>query len=1312
MWFLYQCAPQTAVYCVPSALELDGTIQVDRLEEAFRAVIQRHDVLRTTFALENGELVQRVALDSHFQLQECVLEATPAEQLEATTERLLTEEIRRPFDLGSGSPLRALLVRLNSERHVLLVTMHHIATDGWSMGLFWRDLELAYSSLTQGRSPLWPELPLRYADYAVWQRERLRSQALDDQLHYWKRNLEGLSRLELPADRPRRAGASANGAQFVLALPQTLAQSLRDLGQREGATLFMTLLAGFQVLLHRYSGQPDIAVGTPIAGRSRQHLDSIIGFFVNTLVMRCHLSGSLSFRETLARIRECVLDAMTHQDLPFEKLVEDLAPARSASANPLFQVMFVFEANANARTSFAGTPAKSIQLPVPGSKFDLMLSVADTGKLLTTYWDYSTDLFDSPTIDRLAHHFQTLLQSIVADPGQKVAKLALLNPAERHQLLSEWNAPSTMPLDNCRVHELFEAQAMGSPEAVAVKSDDGSLSYRNLNAKANQLAHYLKEQGVNRGTLVGISTARSLEMVISVLAILKAGGTYVPIDPDYPNARLQFIIEDTRIPILVTQETWKAKLDSLPTRVICLDSTANSLPSQSETNLTSEGTPEDAAYVNYTSGSTGRPKGVLIPHRGIVRLVRDTDYVSLGPETMLLHASPLSFDASTFELWGTLLNGGCLALMAPGTASLSDLGDAIQRHQINTLWLTAGLFHLMVEHQLEALKSVRQLIAGGDILSPELVLKARRALPHCRLINGYGPTENTTFTCCHTIANEQELAHSVPIGRPIPHTQVYILDENREPVPVGVEGELYTGGKGVALGYLNQPDLTADRFVPDPFSPLPGARMYRTGDRARWKRDAIIEFRGRQDDQVKIRGFRVELGEIESVLANHPDVTLCAVISQLDTTGGHCLAAFIVPKAESTISENSLRAWLRERLPDYMLPSRIELRSTLPLNPNGKVDRRSLAAAPRTAQAAPQGSPPTDPLELRLLELWGGVLHREGLSIDDNFFELGGHSMLAMRLFSELERTLNVKLPLATLFQAPTIRELARVLRDQGWTPPWQTLVPIQTKGTRQPLFLIHGVGGNILGFRDLAIHLGEDQPVFGVQSVGLDGKSPPLDRVERMAEAYLKEILALQPTGPYHLCGLSFGGVVAFELAQQLTRSGHQVGLLALLDTHPPGHAELLPLRERTRERMRSWQIRVQGHWGEISKQEDWRAYLRKKSKTAQRRLKSWIWRWRYQRQTDRKPDLPTDLRDVREANTLAARRYITRPYPGKVTLLLAAEHPMSTKAALRRIWSRIALGGLEVTEVPGDHVTLIEPPHSSVLAQQLRACLAASQA
>ena len=1309
LWYLNQIGRNSPVYSVPAAWEIRGKLDVSHLEQALRDVIQRHAVLRTTFLMEGGDLLQRVAATASPDFHHRHLESVSEELRSLTTDRWITEEVSRPFDLSSGPLMRMRLLTMGSEHSVLLANFHHICIDGWSLAVFWKDLELAYSASRLGQPVRWKELPAHYADYAIWQRDRWQSGQLQTQLSYWKQTLAQLPVPELPTDRPPPAAPTTNGAHVDQDLPETLTSAVKEMGRQEGVTLFMMSLAALQILLHKCTGQLDVAIGTPIAGRTHRSLEALIGFFVNTLVIRTQLSNDPTFRELLARVRDNALDAYAHQDIPFEKLVEELAPTRSSSTNPLFGAMLVIENGHPAVTTFAGLPSRPVSLYAPGSKFDLMLTVIDKGSTLRTIWDYNPDVFDEATIHRLTKYYRTILEKVTDQPEERIRQISLLTPEERHRLLHDWNGPITDYPRDLSIHQIFELQAKHRPNSVALRFQEQSLSYDALNRRANRLARELQQHGVIAGTLVGISIERSIEAVLGVLAILKAGGAYVPIDPEYPTARLAFLLHDAQLTLLLTQAQWKHKLVQALTRLICLEDLSERPNPEWETDLEYHGDPESPAYVNYTSGSTGEPKGVVVPHRAVVRLVKSTNYVTLNAQSILLHAAPLSFDAATFELWGALLNGGCSVILPPGKHSLADIGEAVRNNHVETLWLTAGLFHLMAEQRLEDLKPLRQLLAGGDVLSPEWVRTVYRALPDCRVINGYGPTENTTFTCCHIVSNEQEITHHVPIGRPIANTQVYILDDDLQLVPVGVEGELYAGGDGVALGYLNRPALTAERFIADPFRSAPGALLYRTGDRARWQADGTIEFRGRRDHQIKVRGFRVELGEIESLLSTCPGVRGCAVVSIVDPTAGNRICAFVATEDQSSIAEGSLRNWLAQRVPDYMVPSQIGVLPALPLSANGKVDRRALAALATQPRAASDASTmlPADPLENQLTTLWRQVLRREDIGRESHFFDLGGHSMLALRLFSEIENQLKVRLPLATLFQAPTVSKLAQVLRESGWTPPWQSLVAIQREGNRAPLFLIHGIGGNVVGFHDLALGLGPDQPVFGVQSPGLDGQSPLLDRVEEMAARYVQEIIAVYPQGPYHLCGLSFGGVIAFEMARQLRDQGHAIGVLALLDTHPPGHAQLLPLQQRAREQMTAWRNRVNGHLRDLTKRADWKAYLQKKAKTLRRRLRSRIWQWRYQTYASRGEGLPRNLRNVKEANTLAAQRYVVKPYEGKVTLLLAAEHAAPIKDSLRRSWTKIALGGLEVHEVPGDHVTLIAPPHSAVLAKRLRQCL-----
>ncbi|HLA75266.1 MAG TPA: amino acid adenylation domain-containing protein, partial [Gammaproteobacteria bacterium] len=1013
LWFLEQWEQGSAAYNICDAARLSGVLKVDILERALSEIVRRHEVLRTTFKSIEGTPVQVIHPATPLNLPLIDLRLLPRPQREAEVLRMAGEAARQLFNLDQGPLLRVTLLRVDEHEHVLLLTIHHIIFDIWSRKVFRRELHTLYEAYLQGRAAPLAELPIQYADYAYWQREWLQSGLQAQQMAYWKERLGGaLPVLELPADYPRPAQQTFNGALVSRVLPDALSQALLHLGQREGATLFMTLLAAFKALLHRYTGQHDIIVGTPIANRSRIETEGLIGFFLNTLALRTDVSGDPSFTELLIRVREQALQAYDHQDLPFERLVEELQPTRDPSHSPLFQVMFVLQNDVQQSVGLPGVTFTPLEVDNHTAKFDLTVFVIESGRRLTTHFEYNTDLFSEQTVAPWLDHWQTLLEGIVADPAQRLSELPLLSAPERHRLLVEWNPWPPFPTEQT-LAGLFEAQVERTPHAIAVAFEDRVLSYDELNGRANQLAHRLRALGVGPEVLVGLCMERSLELVVGLLGILKAGGAYVPLDPGYPKERLAFLLEDTGVRVLVAQQRLVAQLPAHRARVLCLPSAA--LEEESRANPVSGVRPDHLAYVMYTSGSTGTPKGVAVPQRAVARLVTHTDYVTLGPEQVFLQFAPLAFDASTFELWGALLNGGKLVVFPPHTPTLAELGTTLQARRITTLWLTAGLFHAMVDEQLWAFQGVRQLLAGGDVLSVPHVQRFLAAHPGCRLINGYGPTENTTFSCCYTIPPHAALGRAVPIGRPIAHTQAYILDAYCHPVPIGVFGELYLGGAGLARGYHNRPELTAEKFIPHPFSPDPSARLYKTGDLARYLPDGNIEFLGRTDHQVKIRGFRIELGEIEAVLSAHPSIKEAVVIAREDTPGDKRLVAYLA--ASPAPSSQELRNYLMARLPEYMLPAIFVILDALPLTPNGKLDRKALPA-PGATQAGPSYTAPRDNLELQLSKIWERLLRVPAVGIHDNFFELGGHSLLAVRLVAQIEKIWGKNVPLATLFQA------------------------------------------------------------------------------------------------------------------------------------------------------------------------------------------------------------------------------------------------------------------------------------------------------
>ena len=904
LWFLDQLAPGSPFYGIPTAVRLQGPFDVSLFNEIINEIVRRHDALRTTFAAVDGQPTQVVSPPGPMAISLVDLRALPETGREAEVQRLAAEEAQRPFDLAQGPLLRLTLLRLGAEEHVVLLTMHHIVSDGWSMGVFIRELTALYKAFSAGQPSPLPEPPIQYADFAVWQRQWLQGEVLEKQLGYWRKQLAGIPVLQLPTDLPRPAVQTFRGARENFALPQALTEALKNLSQREGATLFMTLLAAFQTLLHRYTGQTDICVGSAIANRNRAEIEGLIGFFVNSLVMRADLSGNPSFQALLGRVREVALAAFAHQDLPFEKLVEELQPERNLSQNPLFQIMFALQNAPVPAVAFADLTLTPLAVERGSAKFDLFLSMTETDQGLAGYLEYDTDLFDARTILRVLEHFRILLAGIAAEPDLPLSDLPLMHEGERRRLLVEWNDTRTdYPGEAC-IHKLFEDQAERTPAAVAAVLADEQLTYGELNRKANQLAHYLRARGVGPDVLVGVCFERSLAMIVGLLGILKAGGAYVPLDPAYPRERLDFIRQDTRTPVLLTQAPLAGDLPEHDTRVVRLDLEWETIARESGDNPINTVTAANLAYIDYTSGSTGKPKGVAVTHRSVVRLLFGVDYVRLDAAATLLHLSPISFDASTFEVWGALLRGGRCALYPDRIPTVKELGRAIEKHGVDTLWLTSSLFNAVVDEDPSVLSRVRQLLIGGEALSVGHVRRAYARLPETRITNGYGPTESTTFACCYAIPRELGTqAGNIPIGRPIGNTTVYILDAHLQPVPVGVPGELYLGGHGLARGYLNRPELTAEKFMPDPFGAEPGARLYRTGDLARYLPNGNIEFLGRMDDQVKIRGFRIEPGEIEAVLARHPAVREAAAVVREDAPGDKRLVAYVVQNTQGRNTE-------------------------------------------------------------------------------------------------------------------------------------------------------------------------------------------------------------------------------------------------------------------------------------------------------------------------------------------------------------------------------------------------------------------------
>ena len=1074
VWFLQELAPGNLAYNFQALIHFKGPLKLAILNQALTEVVRRHEILRTSFNAVNGQPAQVIHPPWTVEVPVVDLSLLAEDQRESEIERLAWQAFQQPFDTTRLPLLRWTLLKLDPQYHILIQVEHHFVHDGWSFSTLLDELQTLYEAFSAERPSPLPELPVQFADFAVWQRKLVQGDILKGQLSYWKDRLVGSPPiLELPTDRPRPAFKGFQGAAYRTKVSTQLYKALKALSLREGVTLFMTMLAAFKLLLWRYTGQTDLLVGSGVANRRLPESEHLLGMIVNTVVLRTDLSGNPTFQELLRRVREVTLDAYAHQDLPFERLVHALQPRRDLSRNPLFQVMFAFHDSPVPELKFSGLTGTIEYRQNDSAKFDLNVVVIPRAEQLMSrasqgegaevamIWEYDTALFDASTIARMAGHYHTLLESIVANPQQPISALPILAQPEQHQLLVQWNDTRTHYPSDCCIHQLFEAQVEQTPDNIALVFQDQQLTYRDLNRRANQLAHFLQEVGVAPEVPVGICSDRSLEMVIALLAILKAGGAYVPLDPSYPPQRLAFLIQDTRLPLLLTESHLQHILPHSDARLLSLDADWAAVSQQRHDNPLTTTSPDNLAYVMYTSGSTGQPKGVTVTHRGVVRLVKHTNYAQLTPDQVFLHFSPLSFDASTFEIWAPLLNGAQLVIFPSSKPSLHELGQVLLRDHITTLWLTAGLFHQMVDHHIDSLQSLQQLLAGGDVVSPTHVKHALQHLPRCTLINGYGPTENTTFSCCHPMSHPSQVGNSTPIGRPIANTQALILDHHLNPVPIGVTGELYVGGDGLARGYLQRPDLTAQHFVPHPFSNTPGARLYRTGDLARYRPDGTIDFLGRIDNQVKIRGFRIELGEIEATLSQHPQVRKTVVLARGDLAGEKRLVAYVVTNQDAPPTISELQRFLRERMPDYMVPSAFVMLDQLPLTPIGKVDRRALPAPGRARpQLAEPPVPPRTPIEELLASIWREVLGLQQVGIHDDFFELGGHSLIATQVLSRVRSAIEVNLPLRRLFQAPTIAQLARAIEEAGarrTETPGSDLPPLAEEAHRAGLSPLDG---------------------------------------------------------------------------------------------------------------------------------------------------------------------------------------------------------------------------------------------------------------
>lgn len=1326
LWFVDQLWPGNPAYHVPVALRLTGRLDVAVAEQSMAEVVRRHEALRTVFRTIAGRLIQVLLDDVPCPLPVVDLSHLPLADRELAAAHRMAAEFRQPFDLERGPLLRAGLLRMAPEDHVLWLEAHHIACDGRSIGILFQDFAALYAAFLRGEPSPLPSLPVPYADYAVSQRNRLRGEILRGHLHYWKKQLDSLPEtLELRTDRPRPAEPAFRGGQRLFSLSPDLTESLESLGRREGAWLFMTLLAGFQALLQRYTGQHDIAVGTPVADRPRRELHKMIGCFLNVVVLRTDLSGDPSFRELLRRVRAMALRAYAHQELPFERLVEELRPARVPDRQPMFQAMLTLQDDPTTGMTLPGLKITSIvDVHCGASQYDLKLSMTRTKTGLDGALEYDSDLFDAATIDRMIGHFQVLLGAAVADPDRRLSDLPLLTDSEQRNLLVDWNqTDADFPREAC-LQDLFEAQAARTPERIALAHDGRQWTYRELNERADRLADYLKTLGVAPDVLVGLLAERSLEIVLGALGILKAGGAYLPLDPTFPSERLGFMLDDARPPVVLTQQKLEAALPVSPACVLHIDDfvsdAADAARASAESNRQAQtaAAPTAAkpsstslAYVLFTSGSTGRPKGVEISQRSLVNLLWSMRREpGLTGDDVLLAVTTLSFDIAALEIFLPLICGATVVIAnRETTVDGKRLAKLLTECGATVMQATPATWRMLVEAGWQGSPRLK-VLCGGESLSPDL---ADQLLARCaELWNVYGPTETTIWsTVCRVWPGQP-----IVVGRPIANTQCYILDANRRPAPVGCAGELLIGGEGLARGYRNRPELTLEKFVPNPFSDQPGSRLYRTGDLARYKPDGNIECLGRTDRQVKIRGFRIELDEIEAALALCPGVAQSVVVAREDRPGDKRLVAYLAPQTDAELTASSLRATLRQRLPEYMIPAAFVTLPRLPLTPNGKLDRQALPA-PDLGSLESDGLfvAPQTPAEKKLAAIWADALGLENVGIHDDFFELGGHSLLGIRVIAEIEKAFGKRLPLAVLFQRGNIERLAHLLQETSEEQSKIKLVAINSSGFKPRLIFLPSLFGETTYAHKIAEHLGADYPVFGAQPTNPVGDGRHTKSLDEIAARCVDDLCELCPNEVFLLAGYSFAGILAYEVARQLVVRGRQVGLLAVIDTWlSSGESRTLTSVFRDSlsvvKNVPTWVLhnvvrsRQNGFWPTMYR------HFHKAAKRTRRVLASGS-------MAALSPQVE-DIFDIRhwpenylqmiEANMRAARDYVPKPYPGRLTLIRARTRPLLHSYREEDLgWGKWAAGGIEIKSVGGHHSNILDEPSIRAVAAHLRTAI-----
>ena len=1252
-------------------LILKGALDRNALDRSMHDLIARHESLRSVMSASGTSMVVFRTIDPDLQYHD--LSALSKDDRERNLKEIGTKDMDSAFDLINGPLFRSALIKVSQNVHHLRLTGHHVVCDGWSLGIIMAEISALYNGYLRSTPPSLPPAD-RYSDYSLATIDITRDPEHEKVERYWLDQFKGhIPRVDLPTDRPRPRQKTYRGDRLDLQLDPSLVKGLREVATRQGASFVTTLLTAFELLLYKLTGDSDIVVGLPAAGQSDFGMKHLVGHCVNLLALRSSIDEERPFSDHLKARRSAVLDAFDNQRYTFGTLLRKLHIPREPGRIPLVPVVFNIDMNMDDGVAFEGLEHRFISNPRRHENFELFLNATGNGEKLILEWSYNTDLFDRATIESWHDQLIALIRAIGTDPHQTIERVLEFSTGAGGMEYppQEWIGVSVAYPKEKSIAQLFDEQAALHGGNIAAELGGHTITYAELQRRSMHLANTLIQQGVRPGDLVGLCVERDLQMLTAMLAVLRCGAAYVPFDPQYPAERLSFMLKDTRVKLMLTQQRLRDQLPKNDARPIFLDQ----VPEGVAPAVAAQGGPESLAYIMYTSGSTGIPKGVMIPQRGIVRLVKEQNYVRFDADVVIPQLSNISFDASTFEIWGALLNGGRLVLLPQQKPTLLEITNTIERCGVNTMFITTALFNLLVDEQLDRLRGLKTLHTGGEVMSIPHIRKALSVLGPGVLHNIYGPTENTTFSCFHPIGSIADIGSAVPIGGPINNTFLHVLDKDMRPVPIGHKGELFCGGEGVALGYWERPDLTAEKFVDDPFRGK-GAKMYRSGDIVRWLPNGALEFVGRADDQVKIRGFRIELGEVEAVIATHPKVHDRVVMVRDDMPGGKQLVAYVIPKNAALVENDpeqqeslitSVRDHMRSRSPEFMVPATFVVMKSFPINANGKIDKRALPIPQLRSQTMHvQYVAPRNPVERQLATIWSHLLGVERIGVHDNFFDLGGHSLVGLQLLGQVEDRFSRSLSLRSLFQAPTIAAFAKILDQHKGDHAFTNLSPIQPEGNKIPFFCVHGDEANYF----IPRYLGTDQPFYGFFHQGEDGSPIRYTTVEDIAGHFLDELLSVRPHGPYLLGGYSFGGLVAFEMAQKLTAAGHDVPLLVMLDTYAPHlFKEVMKAEQKLYDPLKKMVMRQMMKLN------------RKNGKLENPKLRHF---------------------HIIDTYDEAILRYRPTPYAGPVTVFRAEASPGGDMG-----WGKIVTGPVDVRVVPGDHYSMIKEPQVRKLVQELSASI-----